>query len=72
MRKVLTTLWIVQEKTELSAFNRAEIKYRFNPYNPLAYICILTLLLFVLLTGGIGGLKETLSSDEIKFKWRRL
>lgn len=72
IRKTLTALWIVEEKTELDAFKRAEIKYRFNPYNPLTYICILTLLLSILLASGIGGLKELISSDEIRFKWRRL
>lgn len=63
MRKLLKTLWVIQE----SKSNK--VKRRLNPYNPLTYLTILiTIIVGLLLFGFVGLWGEIDKKNPFKFQ----
>ena len=68
MRKILTFLYILQEKKNEKGF----IRHRLNPYNPLSYLFLVTQLISGLIYYGIKGFSEEMDMRGKKnpFKWQ--
>ncbi len=72
MKKILKSLWIIQEVSNKNRAVKLGRGYfnavRFNPYNPLSYVAIvLILIIAILMFGFVGVWKEM---DIVNpFKW---
>jgi hypothetical protein len=68
MNKMLKNLRIIQERKRIDSFKITRLEERFNPYNPLAYIFLLIMILIaIVLYGAVEVFKE---ERVIKpFKW---
>ena len=70
MRKLLKYLYVIEEKTYHDEFRIKGVKRRLNPYNPLTYVVIVTILIVGVIMFGVVGLKNEYDFDELKFKWK--
>lgn len=68
MRKILTKIYILQEKKNEHGF----LRHRLNPYNPLSYLYLLLAFISGLLFYGIRGLSNEmdLRGKRNPFKWQ--
>ena len=69
MRKLLKYLYVIQEKTHHDEFRRKRVKRRLNPYNPLTYVVMVSVIIVGVIMFGVVGLKNEINIDELKFKW---
>lgn len=68
MRKILTKIYILQEKKNENGF----LRHRLNPYNPLSYLYLLLAFISGLLYYGIRGLSDEMDirGKRNPFKWQ--
>lgn len=64
-KDILESLKIVLTKDE-----KGKILNKFNPYNPLTYLIILTVFIFEVVSESIKVGKEVISDAIEAFKWR--
>jgi hypothetical protein len=68
MNKILRKLGIIQERKEIDSFKKTIIEQRLNPYNPLTYIFIPTVIIIGIL---LYGVIEVFQEERVTkpFKW---
>lgn len=68
MRKILTKLYVLQEKRNKNGF----IRHRLNPYNPFSYVFLIIQFICGLILYGIKGLSNEmdLRGKRNPFKWQ--
>lgn len=68
MRKILTKIYILQEKRNKNGF----LRHRLNPFNPLSYVYLFIAFISSLFYYGIRGLSNEmdLRGKRNPFKWQ--